>query len=113
MIDSIRIQPYGALLYFTSSIDEFTKQYINISGNTNFSVPVNAAGMSSDFENGMIHIVGVFDSDICTIVHELSHVCIKILCTVGIPINKETSEAFTYLLSYLISVCVKTNGDIK
>lgn len=51
--------------------------------------------------------VGIFDNKIETLVHELSHAVIEIFDHIGQPINKDSEEAFAYLLGNLAGKAAK------
>ncbi|HDR9868488.1 TPA: hypothetical protein QDE31_01695 [Burkholderia cenocepacia] len=53
-----------------------------------------------------ISLIGVFDGAIPTLAHELLHSAIATLAHVGIPINRETDEALTYLFEHLLAAAL-------
>lgn len=57
--------------------------------------------------DGDLILVGVFDNKIETLVHEMSHAVIEIFDHIGQPINKESEEAFSYLLGNLTGKAAK------
>ena len=50
-------------------------------------------------------LVGVFDNDITTVVHECGHLAIFICGQTMWEITQDTSEPFCYLLEYLVRQC--------
>ena len=44
------------------------------------------------------------------LIHEITHLCVQILCAVGIPINQDTDEALTYLVEYFSNEAFKLMG---
>jgi hypothetical protein len=69
---------------------------------------VPAFGACTDLENGRtghsMQLIGVFDGDPSTLVHELGHAAFNILDAAGIPYKAgPQSEAFCYLQGYLFS----------
>lgn len=53
-------------------------------------------------DGSIIYLVGVFDKDPITLVHECAHVAIFIAEHIGWDINVDTSEPFCYLLEELV-----------
>jgi hypothetical protein len=99
----IAIRPYAATLFLTTSQDEYLEKRRKY---TDVAVDLTGTGgITSGYEDDEVFVVGLFTATAQTLVHELSHVVIRTLCRVGIPINIETSEAFTYLLDDLYSEC--------
>lgn len=104
MVFNVEIRPYGARLHFTTDPQAFLAERAK---HTDQPLDLGiAAGCSSDFHEAMLHVVGVFDGSVTTLAHELAHVCIKVLGSVGIPIEQRTSEAFCYLLEDLMAECL-------
>ena len=100
---TISVSPYPAVLHFTTSREAYL---IERARHTQETVDIgDANGIASDFDGGMTHIVGVFDWSRKTLVHELGHVCIKVLERCGVPIDQRTSEVFCYLLDDLFGQC--------
>lgn len=56
------------------------------------------------------YIVGVFDNDMATFIHELGHLVIEIFSGIGMRVSPETSEGFCYLLDTLYTAFV---GQMK
>lgn len=104
----IQIRPYGCELMFTQSRNEFRAERAKYTAD-----PIDLdtiAGCASDFQGGSFHIVGVFDGEESTLVHELSHVTIKVMHHIGTEINDQTCEPFCYLLEDLFLQCI---GSLK
>lgn len=106
-ITKLAVNPYGVSLYFTTSEKlyqklrgKYTEHRLDLSG---------AVGCSSDFQGGAVQLVGVFDGTANTLAHEVGHAVIKILESRGVLINQENSEAFCYLLGYLVGELTPLN----
>lgn len=99
----LQINPYPATLFFTCDREEYNNKREEYT-----SVPIDtyeAGGICSDFDD--IFLVGIFDNEISTIIHELNHVCIKVFTFIGMNVNLETQEAFCYLHQYLFEQCIR------
>lgn len=102
-VTHIRVDPYDIDLYlitdreaYASVRSAYNKEPIDLSAD---------AGCSSEYLRQGVHLVGVFNGKVSTLVHELGHVTINILEWCGVPINSECSEAFCYLQDHLFSKC--------
>lgn len=49
--------------------------------------------------------VGVFDGAGDTLVHELTHVVMRLFEEIGMPLNGDTTEAAAYLMGHLYQTC--------
>lgn len=89
----IDIDPFRQTLYITFDKEEYLYK------RNQFKEPVGdldgTAGIASD-EDG-VHVVGIFDNQLATLVHELGHVVIKVLESCNIEITGKNSEMFCYL----------------
>lgn len=47
-------------------------------------------------------LIGIFDDNRVTLVHELNHFCIYTFGFIGLPINDESSEAYCYYMDSLL-----------
>lgn len=55
-----------------------------------------------------VHMVGVFDGQVSTLIHELSHCAFSICDGVGIPVREgESNEAYCYLIESMFLTFVK------
>lgn len=67
-------------------------------------------GCSSEF--GAHYLVGVFDGEPGTLVHELAHTAFKILRDVNVPVHHDgRQEAFCYLQQWLFDKFVVAIGS--
>lgn len=94
----INIDPFRQTLYLTFDKEEYLYKR-NQFKEPKFKEPVGdldrTAGIASD-EDG-VHVVGIFDNQLATLVHELGHVVIKVLESCNIEITGKNSEMFCYL----------------
>jgi hypothetical protein len=51
----------------------------------------------------VVYYVGVFDNELSTLVHELSHTCLMIVARSQFSAHDGNGEPFSYLLDYLFS----------
>lgn len=99
----LNTHPYPAKVWFTTDKTKFSKKRKELTGRTD-DVTDSRGVCSSDDNHGNM-VIGLFDVNSSTLVHELSHATINILEYVGIPITHQTSEAFCYLLGSLHEQC--------
>lgn len=59
--------------------------------------------INSDDSGINYQIIGVHSNSIYDIIHEIEHHVFFVLTKVGIPINIDTDEAFTYYSGYILS----------
>jgi hypothetical protein len=64
-----------------------------------------AGGLCSALHHRSEMVLGVFNGNSGTLVHELSHVCFRILQSCGVPAEADSSEAFAYLIGHLFLKC--------
>lgn len=98
------VRPYYADIWFTNSKSLYLRKRSEI-GVTPDPWLDGAGGMTTYYENGWQQVVGIFNRDKETLVHELSHAVINLFNGVGMPINQDTSEAFCYLIGDLFTQC--------
>lgn len=56
-------------------------------------------------------LVGVFDGELSTLVHELFHAVVHLMAWTGVPLKTgAANETYAYLLGYLYDAVVKTPG---
>lgn len=97
----LNVHPYNYNLFFTCSKKRFYRERTRITGSQD---KPDVIGMFS-YDSGNA-VIGVFDNDKATLVHELAHAVIDIMVYVGMPINIDTTEAFAYLQDKLYQECV-------
>lgn len=56
-------------------------------------------------------VVGVFNGELSTLLHELAHVMVYVFTEIGAPINQDTSEPFAYLLHTTFMACRNALND--
>ena len=93
---------YDVKLYFTSSETVMNKV---VKDNTDFELSQGATGRTIYYKNKqdrIVHVIGVFNGKLSTLVHEVSHCCLDICKLRGIPVGgDDTSEAYCYLVEYI------------
>lgn len=105
-IKQIEIPIYGGLVYIFIDRMSFcdAADYLNIK-----DVKIRVCGQcitKVDRDTGAVHyLVGVFNNEIPTLVHELAHVTADCLAIAGIAVDNTNNEAFCYLLDYLLTMC--------
>ena len=99
----INIAPFKGTLYITKCREEYLKK------RNEFKEPVpdisDCIGIASDENN--CHVVGIFDGTVSTLMHELAHVCFKVLEYCSIEVSANNSEVFCYLQEYLMIEVLK------
>lgn len=96
----------SANVYLAVTRDEF--QYADkFLGGSIGDRPFNL-GLASNYENTetgeRVYLIGVFDNQISTLVHECAHVCFYVCADVGVTTNPEDSnETYCYLLDRMVS----------
>lgn len=100
----LNTSPYNGDIWFTNSESLYLRKRseIGVVSQPNLG---SAGGMTTYFEDGWQQVVGLFNGDRATLVHELSHSVINLFNGVGMPINIDTSEAFCYLIDNLYTQC--------
>lgn len=90
--------PYPVSLKVFSDIGEFKEAYKELN-NKDVDI-LGCLGMFS--RNDCDLIIGVFNNDVVTLVHELSHAVMYIFDTVGIPLSSDNSETYCYYMDSLL-----------
>jgi hypothetical protein len=70
--------------------------------NTDFDVNPQASGVMSG-DGGGNFIVGVFDGQADTVVHEATHLALAVAERHGLTVNKDHDEGFCYLMESLFN----------
>ncbi|KZR10481.1 hypothetical protein [Klebsiella aerogenes] len=97
---------HSAHVYLAVTKDEFQHADKFLGGNGN-ERPFNL-GIASNYENTdtgeRIYLIGVFDKQISTLVHECAHVCFYVCSDVGVTTNPEdANETYCYMLDRMFS----------
>ena len=58
-------------------------------------------------------VVGIFNNDVLTVVHEATHAALFILKTHYMNPNDSDGESLSYLLTYLYEIIVKRMNNVK
>ena len=53
------------------------------------------------------HLVGLFDGDPGTLVHELVHVACNVLRLAAVPLTKDNDEVLAHLMDTLVGIAIK------
>jgi len=103
---------YGGTVRAFSDKNELIKAYNKLSARekqSSDSFPdVECSGMvfpTISKDGSLDFLVGVFDNDITTLVHECGHLAIFVFEQIRCEITGDTSEPFCYLLEYLVRQC--------
>jgi len=54
-----------------------------------------------DEKHGLVYLIGVYDNDLGTLIHELSHTTLNIIENAGFSAHEGNGEPFSYLINYL------------
>jgi len=98
---------YGGVVKIYSSREEFVQDYKLYAKekdepDDDFTTANGATAISETDPDGYpVYLVGVFEEDLDTSVHECAHLAIHIVERAGFEINNDTSEPFCYLLGDL------------
>ena len=95
----INIEQYKTHLYFTDNIDDFNKKTGNDYKVEDFDGLCAAKG-------GEI-IVGVFNSQVSTLSHEIFHAVMRLSERIGSPVDMSTDEHNAYMTGYLMNKILK------
>jgi hypothetical protein len=94
----VNIGIYPAIVIATSSQKEFKRLYAKRIKRGPIDLS-NADGISSD--RAGYFLVGVFNGELGTLVHELAHTAFKVLNHVNVRADFKHQEAFAYLQQWL------------
>lgn len=99
----LNCHPYPTRIWFTQDKDEFNRKTLKLIGDT--GAEDNYTGCCAwNSQTGEI-VIGVFDSKLTTLVHELGHAMLMVFAYVCMPVNFDTEEAYCYLLESLFGQC--------
>lgn len=106
-----RIPIYGGILKVCTEREEFLDAVEEEDEDLELSI-ADCVGMTkvTHGEPGPVYLVGIFDHNLATVVHEMGHVSIFIAEHCGFRINEETSECFCYLIEELVQMCLPMIG---
>ncbi|MCN9006739.1 hypothetical protein MLP03_02570 [Escherichia coli] len=66
----------------------------------------NGASHTMSSENGVLHVIGVFNGKLSTIAHECAHMAFDICSRVGVDVEPgRANETYCYLMSRLVEFC--------
>lgn len=96
----------SANVYLAVTREEFHHAERFLSGDGR-DMPFNS-GLAANFENEetgeRIYLIGVFDQQLSTLVHECAHVCFYVCSDVGVTTNPEdANETYCYMLDRMFS----------
>lgn len=91
----INLNPYPVMVDVVFTKQAFNTRYKRVRGHTADLEGCN--GMTAYLTDDVL-LLGVFNSDVITLVHELNHVLIHTMGYVGLSIVSQTSEAYCYLM---------------
>jgi hypothetical protein len=97
---------YGGRIVLCRTLAEWKQCAVYLRRDVDVSPTGVGAHMMFESETDAVHLVGVFNKDRSTLVHEIAHACFRILDRVGIETPVEDkNEAFFYLLDHLYDKC--------
>lgn len=64
-------------------------------------------GICSSSDSGLINIIGLFNDQYDSLVHECNHAAINVFEAIGLPVTRDGSEAFTYYSAFLFRECLR------
>lgn len=95
----VNIGIYPAIVIATSRRAEFKRLYAKRIPHRDAPDLSHADGISSDHDG--YFLVGVFNGELGTLVHELAHTAFKVLHHVNVRADHKHQEAFAYLQQWL------------
>jgi len=110
-IRHIRVQPYGWHLYLFDDREKWAKF---VARKTHASL-ANKRRDCADGTTGITHVdydakilyIGVFDGEIGTLAHEMTHAGVFVLDHAGIEAGASDGETLAYLIGHLMDECVQ------
>lgn len=100
----IQVAPYPVDVEFIFDEAKYIRKYKKLKGVT---PELSRTDGCTYYVHESYIIVGIFNKDVVTLVHEINHIAIYTLGYVGLPITDESSEAFTYVVDYLLREAIK------
>ena len=105
-LKKIDVSIYGMVVYLTNSKKQFLEcaKWVNVEKKRLYC----GCSMHLENERGQSFILlGVFDNELPTLVHECSHASFQILEWAGVDTKEGSNEAFCYLNGYIFSQAMK------
>lgn len=97
--------PYPNSIWFTNSEILFNRKRTELTGSEPLLYP--GPAMCSRTHDCGSMVIGVFDGQAITTVHEISHAVINVFEYVGMEVNNWTTEAFAYLHESLCNQAIR------
>lgn len=110
----VPIYPFEVFLTFSrDDYAEFLRSQKHFSENDIVYTLENSRGLVTiiEHEEENVFLVGVFDSKVSTVCHEITHVCMIVFENFGINPSDSSGEAFCYLQSYLVDWVLAIHGE--
>ena len=103
-----RVEPYGWKLRLFTDRAKWARHCAKLGGEPFaglLSQASEAVGMTDWNAEHCECVVGVFDGDLATLAHEMTHAAIAILNNAGVKFAATNSEPLAYLVGYLTGEC--------
>lgn len=98
---------YGGRVFFFTSLEKLNQASAHL-GLDPVGDDLHGVFRRTRDEAGSIYLIGQFTPKRSILVHEAAHCAMNILHYVGVPTNKESDEAFCYLLDH---ICIQLGLD--
>ncbi|EFM0018489.1 TPA: hypothetical protein IHD35_000551 [Escherichia coli] len=108
IIAKINCHPYPVHIWFTNSHRFHASKCYSEGIDTDGAEGCAGICSSSEPDRGR-QVVGVFDNDLTTLVHEVQHAVINLCHYIGMPINTQTTEAVAYIYDSIFTQCKDIN----
>jgi hypothetical protein len=95
----VKLNPYPVTVDIVFNRDDFIKRYKKVRG---YSPDIEGCGGMTSYLSSDDLLIGVFNSKVGTLVHELNHALIHTMEYVGLSITPQTSEAYCYLMDSVL-----------
>ena len=99
----LNVHPYSLGVWFTDDLHSFNLKRRKIHPSGHDIADMSGCVYGGEYSGCMV--VGVFDSKLRTLVHELAHVLVRISEHIGMDIGPYTTEPFAYLFESLYEQC--------
>jgi hypothetical protein len=102
-VNSFTVPIYSGTVCVYTSREEYSAAWKELEGDAVEDVDEmdGVSSRHSDKKKSSVYLIGVFDGDEGTLVHELVHTVFEMLSHAGIPISKRNDEVFAYLMAAL------------
>ena len=97
--------PYPNDVWFTTSLNLYNRKRTDITGLTHDIGDM--LGCVSTSPTKINNVIGIFDNNYYTLVHEIVHLVVNIAESIGMDICTETTEPTAYLFESLYRQCVQ------